>query len=222
MKMNKMTIREQSEEISEALGLVMDEVFQEPTVPAIMKADLQQTVATELERMRGLNIYAPEVLWYNAMVAGNFIQRAIEAMQEEQRPSVDRRQWSEFLYQSAQEEQKEDEDDASSSAIENSLRVDPHGRIKEVVYKEKVKRGEQDEDDDEQMTEEEIVDVLVDELWSKLPDEPYPDQIEFVLLESAMEIESEEGIFIEDHVLEKVINEYKSFTDRVCPRDLKE
>ena len=220
--MNKMTIREQSEEISEALGLVMDEVFQEPTVPAIMKADLQQTVATELERMRGLNIYAPEVLWYNAMVAGNFIQRAIEAMQEEQRPSVDRRQWSEFLYQSAQEEQKEDEDDASSSAIENSLRVDPHGRIKEVVYKEKVKRGEQDEDDDEQMTEEEIVDVLVDELWSKLPDEPYPDQIEFVLLESAMEIESEEGIFIEDHVLEKVINEYKSFTDRVCPRDLKE
>ena len=220
--MNKMTIREQSEEISEALGLVMDEVFQEPTVPAIMKADLQQTVATELERMRGLNIYAPEVLWYNAMVAGNFIQRAIEAMQEEQRPSVDRRQWSEFLYQSAQEEQKEDEDDASSSAIENSLRVDPQGRIKEVVYKEKVKRGEQDEDDDEQMTEEEIIDVLVDELWSKLPDEPYPDQIEFVLLESAMEIESEEGIFIEDHVLEKVINEYKSFTDRVCPRDLKE
>tara|TARA_R100000149_G_C5857111_1_gene124088 strand:- start:475 stop:1020 length:546 start_codon:yes stop_codon:yes gene_type:complete len=181
-----MTIREQSEEISEALGLVMDEVFQEPTVPAIMKADLQQTVATELERMRGLNIYAPEVLWYNAMVAGNFIQRAIEAMQEEQRPSVDRRQWSEFLYQSAQEEQEEDEDD------------------------------------DEQMTEEEIIDVLVDELWSKLPDEPYPDQIEFVLLESAMEIESEEGIFIEDHVLEKVINEYKSFTDRVCPRDLKE
>ena len=220
--MNKMTIREQSEEISEALGLVMDEVFQEPTVPAIMKADLQQTVATELERMRGLNIYAPEVLWYNAMVAGNFIQRAIEAMQEEQRPSVDRRQWSEFLYQSAQEEQEEDEDDDEQMTEEEIIDVLPQGRIKEVVYKEKVKRGEQDEDDDEQMTEEEIIDVLVDELWSKLPDEPYPDQIEFVLLESAMEIESEEGIFIEDHVLEKVINEYKSFTDRVCPRDLKE
>ena len=180
--MGKMTIRAQSQEVWEALELVMDEVLLEPAIPAIMKADLQQTVASELERLRNLNIYGHEVLWYNAMVAGNFIERAIEAMQEEQRPSVDRRQWSEFLYQSAQEEQEEDEDD------------------------------------DEQMTEEEIVDILVDELWSRLPDEPYPEQIEFVLLEVAMDLEDDQCICIGDDTLEKVINEYRSFTDREIGR----
>lgn len=175
--MSKMTIREQSEEITNALNLVMDEVLLEPTIPAIMKADLQQTVASELERLRNLNIYGHEVLWYNAMVAGNFIQKTVDAMQKDQQPSIDRRQWSDYLYQNAKiENNSEEDDDLDSNKI----------------------------------TEDEIVDILVDELWAKLPSEPFPEQVEFAILEAAMKIESEEDICIEDAILQRAISEYNS------------
>jgi len=172
---SKKTIREQSEEIWSEIHEAMLYVLEQEVPPAIMKADLQQEVVTELERLRNLNTYDNEVLWYNALVAGNFIQKTIDGMGKIEPSQVDRRQWGEFLLDCPKEV-------SSTSGVE----------------------------EEEEMSEDEIIDVLFDELWTRLPNEPYPEQIEFVLLEAAMQIEEDEGIYIKDNTLQKVLNEYNT------------